>query len=27
VPPKEIDLAVTRKARFEENPVNHTYRG
>lgn len=27
VPPKEIDLAVTRKVRFEENPVNHTYRG
>lgn len=26
VPPKEIDLAVTRKARFEENPMNHTYR-
>lgn len=27
VPPKEISLAVTRKAKFEDNPVKHTVRG
>ncbi len=26
VPPKEIDLAVKRKARFETDPEAHTYR-
>jgi phage-related protein len=26
VPQKEIDLAVTRKAQFKEDPMNHTYR-
>jgi len=26
IPPKEIDLAITRKDRFEENPMKHTYR-
>lgn len=25
VPPKEIDLAVARKTRFEANPLKHTY--
>ena len=25
VPPKEIDRAVARKKRFEENPQRHTY--
>ena len=25
VPPKEIDLAVERKKRFEGNPAKHTY--
>ena len=27
VQPKEIDLAVNRKARFEKNPLKHTYAG
>lgn len=27
VPPKEIDLAVNRKARFEKNHLKHTYAG
>ncbi|MFH1490446.1 MAG: type II toxin-antitoxin system RelE/ParE family toxin [Pseudomonadota bacterium] len=27
VPPKEISLAVTRKAMFEDNPMKHTVRG
>ena len=27
VPPKEISLAVTRKAKFEDNPMKHTVRG
>ena len=26
VPPKEIDLAIRRKARFEQDPEKHTYR-
>ena len=25
VPPKEIDLAIKRKVRFETNPLKHTY--
>lgn len=25
VPPKEIDLAITRKKRFEQRPGQHTY--
>jgi phage-related protein len=25
VPPKEIDLAIERKARFQNNPLAHTY--
>ena len=25
VPPKEIDLAIKRKVRFEINPLKHTY--
>lgn len=27
VPPREIDLAGERKARFTKNPVKHTHRG
>jgi phage-related protein len=27
VSPKEIGLAITRKAKFEENPMKHTVRG
>jgi phage-related protein len=27
VPPKEIDLAVQRKEKYESNPFKHTYRG
>lgn len=27
VPPREIDLAVERKARFEKAPEKHTFRG
>lgn len=27
VPPKEIDLAVKRKAKFEKNPSKYTYSG
>ena len=27
VPPKEIDLAINRKARFEKNLLKHTYEG
>jgi phage-related protein len=27
VPPKEIDLAINRKTRFERNPLKHTYAG
>jgi len=27
VPSKEINLAITRKAKFEENPMEHTMRG
>jgi len=27
VPPKEIDLAIRRKRRFESSPDAHTYRG
>jgi len=27
VPPKQIDLAVQRKRKYESNPAKHTYRG
>ena len=27
VPPKEIDLAILRKEKFESNPMKHTVRG
>jgi phage-related protein len=27
VPPKEIDLAIERKARFGKDPVKHTHQG
>ena len=27
VPPREIDLAIDRRVRFERNPEKHTYRG
>jgi hypothetical protein len=26
VPPKEIDIAIERRAQFESNPMKHTYR-
>jgi len=27
VPPKDIDLAVDRKERYEQDPLKHTFRG
>lgn len=26
VPPKDIDIAIKRRAKFESNPMKHTYR-